>query len=110
MTALLKLFRLLADNWLGIIIGGAIISLVNIFIIVPNAQKEAIDVYVAKQAVVDTKNEAVSKGTMVELQGKSDYDLCVSALRRKRMPIDSCQQLLGVPAEQLKPIGPSGTN
>lgn len=77
----------------------AVAVLVAWIYVIPNAKKDGRNEYVAQQAVADIKNEARSKGTMVELQGKSDYDLCVSALKRKRMPIDSCQQLLGVPAE-----------
>lgn len=73
--------------------------LVSWLYIVPQAKKDGKDEYVAKQAVVDARNEAVAKRTMSDIQGKSDYDLCVTALKRKRMPIDACEQLLGVSAK-----------
>lgn len=77
----------------------AVAVLVAWIYVIPNAKKDGADAYIAKQAVIDARNEAVAKRTMSDIQGKSDYDLCVIALKRKRMPIDACQQLLGVPAE-----------
>jgi hypothetical protein len=99
MTAFLKL---ILSNLPGVIIGISAVLILNYVYLIPAARKDGADAYIAKQAVADVKNEAVAKRTMADLQGKSDYDLCVSSLQRKRMPIDICEQLLGVREEQLE--------
>lgn len=99
MTALVKFFNLLLDNMIGIVIGACIVSLINIFILIPIERKEAVDAYIAKLAVADAKNEAVAKNRLSDLQSMSDYDFCVQSLTRRRMPTDVCEQLLGVGKE-----------
>lgn len=96
---MIVLLRLALNNLPGIIIGLTVVLLLNYAYLIPNAKKDGANEYIAKQAVADVKNEAAAKHTLSTLQGKTDYDLCVFALTRKRMPIDSCEQLLGVPAE-----------
>lgn len=96
MTAFLKL---ILTNLPGVIIGAVAILVLNYVYLIPSARKDGADAYVAKQAVADVKNEAKAKHTLSTLQGKSDYDLCVLSLSRKRMPIDSCEQLLGISEE-----------
>ncbi|WP_140729846.1 hypothetical protein [Mesorhizobium sp. B2-3-4] len=58
---------------------------------------------VAEVAAADVKAELERKGDNAKLQGMSDYDLCVAGLRGNGMPVDACEQLRGVPGEQLKP-------
>lgn len=104
MTLLLKL---VGDNWLGIIIGACALAVLsstyNIIRLVPQARKEGKDAYIAELAIADAKNEARSKGNFSDLQNKSDYDFCVSSLTRRKLPIDACEQLLGISEEQPKP-------
>lgn len=99
MIALAKLFKLLLDNMIGIVIGACIVSLINIFILIPLERKEAVNAYIAELAVADAKNEAVAKNRLSDLQSKSDYDFCVDSLTRRKLPVDVCEQLLGVGKE-----------
>lgn len=55
---------------------------------------------VAEMAIADGKAELERKGDDAEIQGKSDYDLCVLGLAGSGMPVDACKQLRGVREEQ----------
>lgn len=57
------------------------------------------DKRVAEVAAADAKAELERKGDDAELQGKSDYDLCVLGLRGSGLPTDACEQLRGIRQE-----------
>lgn len=59
-------------------------------------RKQAYEKALADIAVADAKNESIQKGHFNDLQSKSDYDFCVDRLKRRSMPTDPCEQLLGV--------------
>lgn len=52
--------------------------------------------YAAKVAVADAKAEAARTKDNETLRNSSDYDLCVSYLRGRGMPVDPCVELRGV--------------
>lgn len=55
---------------------------------------------VAEVAAADARAELERKHDDAKLQGMSDYDLCVAGLGGSGMPVDACEQLLGVSGEQ----------
>lgn len=55
---------------------------------------------VAEVAIADGKATAERKGDDAALANMSDYDLCLVGLRGSGMPVDACEQLRGVHAEQ----------
>lgn len=83
--------------------GGAavfgLMTLANALWVIPAAKRDGRAAYVAEQAVADRKAELERKGDDAKLKGMSDFDLCVDGLRSRRLPVDACGILRGVPSE-----------
>lgn len=52
--------------------------------------------YAAQVAVANAKAEAERTKDNETLRNSTDYDLCVSYLRGRRLPVDPCEQLRGL--------------
>jgi hypothetical protein len=87
----------------GAIAGGAavfgLLMLANALWVIPAAKRDGRAAYVAEQAAADRKAELERKGDDAKLKGMSDYDLCVDGLRSRRLPVDACGILRGLPSE-----------
>lgn len=85
----------------GAVAGGVavfgLMMLANALWIVPAAKRDGRAAYVAEQAAADRKAELERKGDDAKLKGMSDFDLCVDGLRSRRLPLDACEQLRGLP-------------
>lgn len=55
--------------------------------------------YAAEQTVKDLAVEKDRKKNDARIQDLSNYDFCVDSLKRRGMPVDSCEQLRGIPAQ-----------
>lgn len=50
-----------------------------------------------QQLQSDIKAERERIVSDAKVQALSDYDFCIQSLRARRMPVDACEQLRGVP-------------
>lgn len=55
--------------------------------------------YAAEQTVKDLAAEKDRKKNDARIQNLSNYDFCVDSLKRRGLPVDSCEQLRGIPAQ-----------
>lgn len=79
----------------GLILAFAIFQLANSLYFLPQARKEGREQYIAEQAAADRKAELERKGDDQKLRNLTDYDLCVSALNGRGLPVSACDQLRG---------------
>jgi hypothetical protein len=66
----------------GLVLMFGLYSTINTVWLLPRAKTEGMNEYIARKAVEDLKAERERKKDDAELQGLSDYDLCVRALGR----------------------------
>lgn len=92
------------ENW-KVVALCALIAAVPIGFMVGKSKgdSQGYDRRIAEVAAADAKAELERKHDDAKLQGMSDFDLCVAALRAGGMPVDACEQLRGVQSEQPKP-------
>lgn len=90
-------------DWLkfgaGVAAGAIVAGSAAYFIGHWNGHSAGYDKRVAEIAAADAKAEIERKGDDAQLQGLTDYDLCVRGLRGSGMPIDACEQLRGLREE-----------
>lgn len=85
--------NLIGGAFVGLLLSWTLFGLINSAYWLPRARSEAVDQYIARQAIADQKAELERKGDDAKLQTLSDYDLCVTGLRGNGMPDSACDVL-----------------
>lgn len=84
---------LAAGGVVGFVLAFTLFHLINVSVWLPAAQEEGRARLIAEQAAADRKAEIERKNDDAAIRNKSDFDLCVDALRARRVSIDACDQL-----------------
>lgn len=66
--------------------------------------------FAAEQTVADLAAAKARSKNDVRIQNLSNYNFCVDALKRRGLPVDSCDELRGLPVKQPVAGRPSGPN
>lgn len=84
---------LAAGGVVGFVLALLLFHVINVSVWLPAAREEGRARLVAEQAAADRKAETERKKDDAAIRNKTDFDLCVDALRARRVPIDACDQL-----------------
>lgn len=84
---------LAAGGVVGFVLALILFHLINVSFWLPAAREEGRSRLIAEQAAADRKSEVERKNDDAALRTKSDFDLCVDALRARRVPVDACNEL-----------------
>ncbi|NTS30653.1 hypothetical protein HQ945_05245 [Phyllobacterium sp. BT25] len=84
-------------NWAKLAAGVALGAIVLGSAVYLAGKRDGTQQAAVQQLQSDIKAERERIASDAKVQSLSDYDFCIQSLRSRRMPVDACEQLRGVP-------------